>query len=430
MDNQFSWIPGNGTAARIPGLLASALALVVIPATAVASPSTSATVPSRVGISWEDIVELVDRHPAIEGGHHRIVAARAGVDAAGAVPNPSLEGTVGYGIAHVGSDSRIEWGLELSVPLGWIAQRGAKMDAADAGAREVQAEVDALRRDLLMRLSSLFWNLVYETEKVAALKELERETSALTETVQRRVDQGEVRPVEATRVEVEAEKLLGELEAAQSSLEARRRDIGVWLRIPEDRVVTPVADLTTLPEPATPETALEKVRTTHPTLRAAQARVLSLQANLSSEKLTRVPSFSVGAFVDSELDRNAYGGGLSIELPLWNWNSGRIRQSESELAAGKKRLETADLEIQSITIDAQAACEAGVQLAVRYRDRVLPRARSAAETIHRTYQIGEASLLELIDARRTLIETQLQFLTTLVQAQTDCSRLRAVVGED
>ncbi|MBW1873153.1 MAG: TolC family protein, partial [Deltaproteobacteria bacterium] len=168
----------------------------------------------------------------------------------------------------------------------------------------------------------------------------------------------------------------------------------------------------------------------HPAIAAAKARVQVLRAKVTIEQRARVPSFSIEAFTDHELDRRAYGVGLAIDLPIWNWNTGNIQQSQSSLAAGKLQLEAERLELEVATIEAQATCQAGVTLAARYKDRILPRAASAAQIIERTYKLGEASLLEVIDARRTLLETWHQFLAALVQTQIDCSRLAALVGEE
>jgi cobalt-zinc-cadmium efflux system outer membrane protein len=46
------------------------------------------------------------------------------------------------------------------------------------------------------------------------------------------------------------------------------------------------------------------------------------------------------------------------------------------------------------------------------------------------YLLGEASLLEVIDARRTLLDARRSYLGTIAQAQIDCSRLRALVGKE
>jgi cobalt-zinc-cadmium efflux system outer membrane protein len=135
-------------------------------------------------------------------------------------------------------------------------------------------------------------------------------------------------------------------------------------------------------------------------------------------------------FADNESDRAAYGVRLSVDLPIWNWNSGNIRRAESALAAGRKRLEAQRLEVESAAIELQSSCEASVALAARYRDKMRPRAAEAARSIERSYEIGESTLLEVIDARRTFLETRTEYLIALARAQNDCSRLAVLLGEE
>jgi cobalt-zinc-cadmium efflux system outer membrane protein len=71
-----------------------------------------------------------------------------------------------------------------------------------------------------------------------------------------------------------------------------------------------------------------------------------------------------------------------------------------------------------------------VATATRFDRQVVPRSAAAAAALERTYELGEASLLEVVDARRTLLEARRTLLGALSQAQIDCSRLGALVGED
>lgn len=385
---------------------------------------------TAIRITWADVVKLVDAHPTVAAGRKQVAAAQAGVDAAGAVPNPSIEGTTAYGQARDSSVSRVEWGLSLSIPFDWIAKRGAKVDAAGAAARATEAESEAMRRDVLLQLRLLFWSLVYEQERVVALTALNRESTALADTVKQRVEKGESRPVEETRLRIEAEKIAGELGLAQSLLTTRQAQLGLWLGVPSGKQLTAVADLSKLPQPISAETARTNVRGTHPAIRAAEANIQVLSSNVSLERRARIPTFSLQAFTDHELDRTAYGVGLAVDFPLWNWNTGNINKAEALLAAGKSRLEAERRSLESSVIEAQAACRSGVALAVRYRDTIQPSATSAAQTIERTYQLGEATLLDVLDARRTLLETRTQTLATLAQAQAECSRLSVLAGEE
>jgi len=398
------------------------------PAVTMAAPIDGPSV-AVVEVGWADIVRLVDRHPQLAAGEYQVDAARGGVDAAGAVPNPTLEGTVGRARPRDG-DAGIEWGLALSLPLDWIAQRGSMIDAAEAEVDVAMAENEALRRDVLLQLRVLFWSLAYEQASVASLEALEAHTSALVRTVQRRVEKGEARPVEVTRVEIELEKVASELETARISLSARQAELALWLGVPPGKPLVAVADLDALPAVADRETALAKARATHPALATARARTRSLEAEVDIEHRARVPSFSLTGFAELELDQRAYGVGLAVDLPVWNWSSGSIARAEASLAAGRKQAEAAALDLEATVIQAQAACHASVATATRFRNNVVPRSESAASMMEKTYQLGEVSLFEVIDARRTLLDAHRFYLSALAQAQIDCSRLSALVGEE
>ena len=383
-----------------------------------------------VRVTWPDIVGLVDQHPRLAAGKFQTDATRAATRIAGAAPNPTLEGTVGHGRAQTGDASRVEWGLSLSVPLGWLVQRGSRIKAAEAEVDVAMAEGMALRREVLLQLRTLFWRLAYEQARVVSLGALDAQTLHLAQTVKRRAEKGEARPVEATRVEIELERVATELEAARTALTSRQAALALWLGSPAGKTIVASVDLSVLPSALDRETALSRTRATHPAVAAARARTLALAAELYSENLARVPAFSLAGFSANELDRRAYGVGLAVTLPLWNWNSGGIAQAEAKLAAGRKQTEAMSLDVETTVIEVQAACQASVVTAARLGSNMVPRSETVTSVMERTYQLGEASLLEVIDSRRTLLEAKRLHLSALAQAQIDCTRLGVLVGEE
>jgi cobalt-zinc-cadmium efflux system outer membrane protein len=401
-----------------------------------AEPVTAAAVvpggasPAVLELSWPDVVRLAEAHPRLAAGPLQVAAARRGVDAAGAIPNPTLEGGLGRGQSRTGDESRAESGLALSIPFGWIAQRGSKLEAAGAEVDVALAESRSSRRDVLLQLRALFWGLAYEQARVGVLETLVAQTERLAQTVRRRVETGEVRPVEAPLVEIELEKVTGDLEAARTLLLARQATLARWLAVPAGRTVVAAADLAALPAVLDRETALARARATDPSLLAVSARSRGLAADVETERRAPIPSFSLRGFATDELDRKAYGVGISVDIPVWNWNTGRIAQAEAKLAAGGRQAEATALEVETAVIEAQAACTASVATAKRFRDSIVPRSETAAFTMERTYQLGEASLLPVIDARRTLLDSRRLYLNALAQAQLDCGRLGALAGEE
>ncbi len=423
------------SATRLGLALQTVLALHVIAATPARAAPPS--LPSQVSITadtlrlgWPDIVRLAGQHPALSVGRWGVAAALGAADAAGTPPNPTLDATLTRGETPERLRERPEWDLGLTLPLGWIAQRHHLVRAASAQVDASREEARAIRRDVLLELRAIFWNLAYEQVRVAALDTLHGQTAELARRVSRRVEQGEARPAEVTRVEIELEKVAIELDASRIALGARRDQLKLWISGDGGREVVVEAELANLPEVPGLDAALATARSSHPGLGAARARVRALAAEAGAERMARVPGIELRGFTARELERRTWGGGIALGLPLWDWNSGRIARAGAQLEAGRKRIEWETRQTESAVIEAQAACLTATRTVERYRDRILPRAESAAAIMEKTYRLGEAGLLELIDARRVLVETRLRYLATLVQAQLDCSHLSALTGQE
>ncbi|MHB1047340.1 MAG: TolC family protein [Thermoanaerobaculia bacterium] len=386
--------------------------------------------PEVLELTWPDVVRLAEGHPRLAADQLQVAAARSGIAGAGAVPNPTFEADLGRGRARIGDESRTERELALSIPLGWIAERGPKLEAAGAEVDAALAESLASRREVLLQLRTLFWGLVYEQARVGVLETLVAQTSKLAQTVRRRVETGEVRPVEAPLVEIELEKVAAELEAAETILRARQAALARWLAVPSGRTLVAKADLSALPVVLDREAALARARSADPALKIASARSRLLSADVRAERRATIPSFSLRGFVADELDRKAHGVGISVDVPIWSWNRGRIAQAEAKLAAADRQAEATALEVETTLIEAQAACRASVATARRFRDEIVPRSERVVLTMERTYEVGEADLLPVIDARRTLLDSRRLSLNALAQAQLDCSRLDALAGDE
>jgi outer membrane protein TolC len=230
--------------------------------------------------------------------------------------------------------------------------------------------------------------VTYEQARVASLEALVSQTSNLVQAVKRRVERGEARPIEATRVEIELDKVTNDREAARAALSSRQATLALWLGATQNSRVVAVGDLGALPGVLDREASIAKTRASHPVVVVARARMRALGATLDTEKLARVPTVSLNGFTLHELDRQAYGVGLAVHLPVWNWNTGGIAQAQAKLSASRKQAEATLLQIEIAVIEAQSACQASVTAATRLGNGMVPRSETAASTMERTYQLG------------------------------------------
>jgi cobalt-zinc-cadmium efflux system outer membrane protein len=366
----------------------------------------------------------VDRDPRVAASRSRVRSAEGAVGAARTPPNPEVEAAAGRGTAREGPARRDEWEIEVSIPLDWLARRGPAIDAARAGVDEAAAEGEALRAEVSAELWRLFVRAGYAQSEVATLEATEEQVEGLTRLVRRRVEAGEGRPVEVPRVEIELERVRNELAAARASRDGALAQLGGWLASPVRSVELPATP------PAAADAAPAAGAARHPRVRTALARASAARAEAAGARRSRFPAVSVGGFYASELDREAVGGRVGVELPLWDWKSGHVRRAEAAAAAEGSRAEAERRAVEAALADAAASCGRAREVADRQKASILPRAEEAARVLERTFQLGEAGILDVIDARRVLLEARREAISSARDRDVECGALILLSGRE
>jgi len=282
-----------------------------------------------------------------------------------------------------------------------------------------------VRAQVLRELRRVFVALAHDQAVLEAGAELEGQVAQLAALVQKRAARGETRPSEVPRVEIELERLRSAVERSRAAAEAQRQRLSTWLGRP---VAGVEADLTqALPLPPLDELT-QRALESGPAVQAGRARVGAASAEASAERWERLPKLSLGASHTEELDRIATSVTASVSLPLWNWNTGKIRQAEAALEAERARLDATSRELIASLTDAWQGCSAGQSGARRFQGEILPRADASARTLGRAFELGEATLLDVIDARRVLLDARREYLNLLLDMQNACGGLAALAG--
>lgn len=388
------------------------------------APAFAQEVAPQPPLHWADVVAAIDRDPRVAASQSRVRSAEGAVSTARTPPNPEVEATAGKGKAQEGPARRNEWSLAVSIPLDWLAKRGPEIDAARASVDELAAESQALRGEVSAELWRLFIRAGYAQSEVETLEATEQQVEGLTRLVRRRVEAGEGRPVEVPRVELEVERVRNDLSTARAARDGALGQLGVWLGAPIRRVEVPAAP------PPEVDAAARGDLSRHPRVRAALARAAASRAEASVARRSRIPSVTAGGYYASELDREAVGGKIAIELPLWDWKSGRIRRAEAAAEAEARRADAEAKLVSAALEEGLAACGRARAVAERERTNILPRAEDSARTLERTFQLGEAGILDVIDSRRVLLETRRQVLSSARERDMECGALILLSGRE
>ena len=380
-----------------------------------------------------DLAQLLsialERNPSLAVGEADVGASRGRLLGAKAYPNPELTVGAGPGRALEGPPNRgTEESVKFSQPLEWVFKRSARIRSAehDVEAYEMERKDGVLR--VTTAVTAAFYELLGAQRQSALAVQTFTAVEQLASTARKRVDAGEAPKFERVKAEVELQRATQEVDRALSHIAQARaalvavvgEDLGVVFAVqgefPERRTDGKLENL------------LDAALRQHPRLLARERDRARRAARLDSVRASRVPDVSIFGSFDHEIDRESYRLGLSVPFPLWSQRQGEI----AEAAATVRR---AEAEVQQVRLElARALTQAFEQYRIAYgqielfRKGLLRQAHEAVEIARKSYQFGEISLLEFLDAQRVAFQTTREFYQAQVDLAVSLATLERLTG--
>lgn len=380
----------------------------------------------------ERYVEIVRRaHPSAAERAATREAAEAEARAARLLPDPvfgfSWDRAKPPGSAGPTAD---ETSVSLAQTLPWPGTREAAKTAADRAADATRAGGDALAWEVQARARLAYARLAVLRDLAAVARGAEGDARSLRDLVARRADLGEAR--ESDRIKADIEWLRRQRERAAAERQAELAE--TLLRalavepLPRPLVLEPV--------PPVPPAALDaaslaaRLAASNPSLRAARAEALRGEAAASVARRSRVPDLDLTVFHGRELDKDATGFSIGVRVPLWNANRAEVARAEAgrraAAAAAERRRIDLEVDLAAGLAELQLAGDAAELLG---RD-VLPRAERSVSLARLLYEEGETSLLDLLDAQRTLRDAQREAAAARLALADALAEVRRLVGPE
>jgi cobalt-zinc-cadmium efflux system outer membrane protein len=148
------------------------------------------------------------------------------------------------------------------------------------------------------------------------------------------------------------------------------------------------------------------------------------------QRAIRSPNITVGGGYRRDGPFNALVLGVTVPLRIFNRNEGGIARAEAELTQAQNEEK---LTRTALLLEVQKAYNAVQtnQERVRYiQDEYLQKSEQSREIVTASYSLGEANLIDLLDAERTYRETRRIHNQALYEYRISLYELAAVVGEE
>lgn len=428
----------------VAAAVVAALALVAPPRAGGAEPQRALTMDEAVALALRQNRDVIAARLEIDAAELDVVAARV-------YPNPQLQYSVGnlvLGRANAEAPHPGFWGepvhtVGVSEIIDVWAKRSARTRAAESGVEHRRLLVEDALREIAYGVRSAFADVVREQSERQLAREVAGRYGETVRISQARFRAGDISEAELRKIELEALRYENAVIDADMELDLARSKLAALLGLSSGRAL-PSVDSTEPPSrPAFDAGALTaRALERRPDLRAAGAARTLAEAEVVAARREALPDLNLGAaythsnFEVSGDNPNTLAFSLSLPLPLFDRNQagvGRARLDQRRAENDRFRLQLA---VEREVADAaRRAARASAVLAVFEQPSarstatadtggMLQRADTALKVAERSYRAGAISLLELLEAQRTYLDTRAQYLRALYdfrQASIDVS---------
>lgn len=416
--------PGSAGALALAGLL-----ILGAPAhaqdTAAASAGAQAE-PAPAPLTLAEAVALaLSRNPAISLAQREFEATVGSALQASLRPNPELsiqqeDFTRGRQTSTV----------QLTQTLDLGGQRAARVTLAQRVREQAAADIDLARADVRFQAVVAFHEVLVAQERLHLAQSSLALARGDAEATARRVRAGKLAPLEATRAMVAQAAAQAALTQAEGHLRAARQKLFALWGDTHPRA-TPVIGSLDLPGDGLTDAVVVARMAASPVLRRARLELERAQAAAELERRRRVAdvTVSVGAKRSQESGITAAVVGLSVPLPLFDRNQGHLEEALRREEKAREALAATELRLNVDMAQAREQLRSARTEAQTLQRDAIPGARDAYRAASKGFQLGKFSYLEALDAQRTLVSTQTEYLRALLdtfRAAAELERLLSI----
>jgi cobalt-zinc-cadmium efflux system outer membrane protein len=438
------YVPRVAPTALLPGcagLLLLPLLLSLLPAWAVATedatPSLSteampALAPDQPLSLPAAEALLRQRSRSLALARTAVAAARAGIEQAGARPNPVVSWTGQH--LRPGRSAGTQ-ALDQVVAFSDTWERGDKralrLAQADAAHGAAQADAVDAGRQALLALRQAWADLLLAEQREALRARTAQTYEHSLAAAKKRVDAGDLAGADLARLRVDAERAFADAGAAQADRRRAQIALASQLALEPEAARLHTDGQWPVPPPPMMVDDIDQRLDARPDVRSARlaVEVASKAYALAEAQRHRDVTWSVLA----ERDRASGLGttvGLGVAVPLlWgNDYSGDMHHAMADLTAAQQRLDMARAMARSDVQQAQSDLDAARALLARFEGGLTEAAQRAADAAEFAYSHGALGVMDLLDARRTLQTVQNDALAARDAVANAAAALDAALG--
>ncbi len=308
------------------------------------------------------------------------------------------------GTSALNNHNRQVW-YQLTKQFQLANQRKLKINLAKENVNATIADIEEFRRNLSLEVANVWLNMWLLKNNLKLLQSSKRNIDTLININKVRLKNEVITPVELIRTEVLADQYDLDEKKTRQELYFQSLNLAFLLGIQDSIQIknTDTLDVTDYFMPL--DSILQASMRNRTDVVQAQAAVRVSEANLSLQKAFAMPNIEAGGIYNPQ-NAIPYGGlFITIPLPVFDRNQGEIQKSKVMKTQAQINLEIAQATVRKEVTIAFLAFETQKKNLEEAND-IFIKSRQVLNTVRYAYLKGNTTIIDYLEARRSLYDTQ------------------------
>ncbi len=389
--------------------------------------------PENTALTLEQCISItLQQNPLILSSLKQHQASLARISQAKALPQPYINFDSDLQPKFFNFKDSGESYFGLSQSIEFPGKRHLRGKIASKESNEIMAEIDLLKLDVVFHVKQAFYGLLLVQEKLKyAQQDLELAQDFLKKA-ELKFEAGDVAKVEALRARVESAKAANEVRSSTNEVRLAKAMLNFLLARKKYAPLEIKGELKRASISLNFEELIKRALSFRPEIKRMGYSLEKENLKKKQGYLSYLPDFDLGVSRHRiEGERTYWDVTLSFPIPLFFWQpkKGEIREAQANVEALKREAEhlknAITLEVEEAYMNALTASNM-IQL---FEEEMLTQAEEVYNMFLFSYQEGEIGGIELIEARRTLVETRKSYADALYNYDTSLAALEKSIGQ-
>ena len=363
------------------------------------------------GTTLEELVALAEASsPALRQAAAEVESMRGKAYQAGLYPNPVASGGA---TQLAGRESQYFAGLSQEI----VTKQKLKLDQAAVCREVVQAEFRFVRTrfELLTAVRQGYFVTLAAQRRMEVLTRLVEIAGKSQLAAVRLQEAGEGTRSDTLLFEIEVEKAEVGLENAETKWRATEKQLAAILGRRDLQLSRIRGDLTESLEGVATQVLPDGYVPHNADVQFAEQEVERNRFLLQRAIVQPFPNVTVFGGYQYQVQplHNMAMLQASVPLPFWNRNEGNIASANAQIFKARATVEQVQNQIAKQMADAAGRYHVADQLARRYEQKIIPKAREGVKIMQEGFAQGQFDFLRLLQTQRALVEANLGYIDAL-----------------